>query len=103
MASFSIFALIVALRFFLLVLAVPFPVPQATTSDAASSYWIASIQRQGTVSFGASGYQIFRNVKDFGAVGDGSTDDTDAINNAISTGGRCGQGCDSSTTTPALV
>ena len=103
MASFSIFALIVALRFFLLVSAVPSPAPQATTGDAASGYWLASIQRQGTVPFGASGYQIFRNVKDFGAVGDGSTDDTDAINNAISTGGRCGQGCDSSTTTPALV
>ena len=36
-------------------------------------------------------------------VGDGSTDDTEAINNAISSGNRCGQNCDSSTTTPALV
>lgn len=35
--------------------------------------------------------------------GDGSTDDTAAINKAISSGGRCGKGCDSSTTTPALV
>lgn len=35
--------------------------------------------------------------------GDGSTDDTDAINKAISSGNRCGKGCDSSTTTPALV
>ena len=35
--------------------------------------------------------------------GDGSTDDTAAINEAISSGGRCGKGCDSSTTTPALV
>lgn len=35
--------------------------------------------------------------------GDGSTDDTDAINEAISSGNRCGKGCDSSTTTPALV
>ncbi len=29
--------------------------------------------------------------------------DTAAINAAISAGSRCGQGCDSSTTTPALV
>lgn len=35
--------------------------------------------------------------------GDGTTDDTASINNAISTGNRCGQGCDSSTVTPALV
>lgn len=31
------------------------------------------------------------------------TDDTNAINTAISDGNRCGQGCDSSTTTPAIV
>jgi glucan 1,3-beta-glucosidase len=35
--------------------------------------------------------------------GDGSTDDTAAINKAISSGNRCGKDCDSSTTTPALV
>ena len=35
--------------------------------------------------------------------GDGQTDDTTAINNAITFGNRCGLGCDSSTVTPALV
>jgi hypothetical protein len=35
--------------------------------------------------------------------GDGVTDDTAAINAAISAGGRCGQGCASTTTTPAVV
>jgi glucan 1,3-beta-glucosidase len=103
MAFFSIFALVAALRLFLLVSAAPSPAPQAAVDNTASSYWLSSIQRQGTVPFGGSGYQIYRNVKDFGAVGDGSADDTDAINAAISTGGRCGQGCDSSTTTPAIV
>lgn len=36
-------------------------------------------------------------------LGDGKADDTDAINKAVSDGARCGQGCDSSTISPALV
>lgn len=35
--------------------------------------------------------------------GDGSKDDTVAINNAITAGNRCGKGCDSSTVTPAII
>ncbi|OJJ34994.1 hypothetical protein ASPWEDRAFT_112263 [Aspergillus wentii DTO 134E9] len=71
---------------------------------ASSEYWVENIKRQGEVAFGnSSAYQVFRNVKDFGAKGDGSADDTDAINKAISSGNRCGKGCDSSTVTPALV
>jgi hypothetical protein len=47
--------------------------------------------------------QVWRNVKDFGALGDGIHDDTAAINLAISSGGRCGPNCRSSTIFPAIV
>ncbi|RDW90033.1 exo-beta-1,3-glucanase Exg0 [Aspergillus mulundensis] len=72
--------------------------------QSTSTYWVGALENRGAVPFGNdTSYQVHRNVKDFGAVGDGTTDDTDAINKAISSGSRCGQGCDSSTTKPAVV
>ncbi|KAK0225098.1 exo-beta-1,3-glucanase [Armillaria nabsnona] len=69
-------------------------------------FWLEAIKHQGTSPFNRDpgSYQVFRNVKDFGAFGDGKHDDTKAINRAISHGKRCGGGkCKSSTTTRAIV
>jgi glucan 1,3-beta-glucosidase len=74
MANFSILTLLVALRVFLLASAAPTTSAVAVSdAAAASTYWVASITRQGTVPYGgASGYKVFRNVMDYGAKGDGT-------------------------------
>ncbi|PBK83740.1 exo-beta-1,3-glucanase [Armillaria gallica] len=102
----SILGLVLALLFAALSVTPTKSTAIPNETSTREPFWLEVIKHRGTSPFNLDpgSYQVFRNVKDFGAVGDGTYDDTEAINQAISQGNRCGEGeCNSSTTTRAVV
>lgn len=71
----------------------------------SSIWWLEDIDDMGSSPFNANStsYQVWRNVEAFGADPTGQTDSTEAINNAISDGFRCGAGCNSSSVSNAII
>nr|POE86516.1 glucan 1,3-beta-glucosidase [Quercus suber] len=76
----------------------------AVVERDAATYWLQDASITKGSAFGSqASYNVWRNVKDYGAVGDGNANDAAAINKAMSDGSRCAFGCNSSTITPAIV
>ncbi|KAI1863819.1 uncharacterized protein JN550_009317 [Neoarthrinium moseri] len=70
------------------------------------NWWMGNLAHSGGWPWGSnpSNFKVFRNVKtDYGAAGDGVTDDTQAIINAVKDAKACGPGCYSSTTKGAII
>lgn len=73
-----------------------------------TSFWMETVALQFPGSYpldpsqGAN-YAVWRNVKSYGAIGDGLADDTAAINRAMSDGGRCGSNCNATSAKGAVI
>jgi glucan 1,3-beta-glucosidase len=58
--------------------------PSTGSAAPDAPFWMQNIDHRGVMPYnGDAGYKVFRNVKDFGARGDGETDDTEAIKSVL--------------------
>ncbi|KAM7183947.1 glucan 1,3-beta-glucosidase [Naviculisporaceae sp. PSN 640] len=69
----------------------------------SQEYWLAELGKSGKAPLAGAGYSLFRNIRDFGAKGDGQSDDSEAINRAVAEGDRCGQNCSSTFVKSAVI
>lgn len=86
--------------------AAPESVHENSSSASGSTYWYANVRHNGANAPFTSNWTVFRNVLNYGAIGDGKTDDTAAIRNAITLGNdeaARGSGHWGSTGQPAVV
>ncbi|KAK4860839.1 hypothetical protein LT330_004570 [Penicillium expansum] len=83
----------------------PLTLAKRDTVSSSSNYWPAQVDHGLPPMGWDSSYPVYRDVTDpkFGAKGDGVTDDTDAINAAISYGGSCQENCESSSTKGTFI